>query len=317
VANRDAQIPGPWNVVVLAGGESHERDISLKSGNAVKHALAGRRHRVSIIDPLEVELAAESWHGVDAVFVALHGRFGEDGAVQSILEKAGVPFTGSDSNTSRVAFSKSASKERFFQCGVQTPPYVLVHQSDDAARIEQQARKLGYPLVVKPDAQGSSFGVSIVHAPEDLPQALAQCFHYDSFGILEAAVFGTEWTLGLIDKRPLPLIQIETEREFFDFRAKYEDETTQYLFEFALPPSVVQEIEYQGCRAANALGTRGIARVDIRLDRYGRPWVLEVNTVPGFTDHSLVPKAAERAGMSFSELCEEAVACCLRDAQRV
>ena len=314
MASFDAPISGPWNLVVLAGGESHERDVSLKSGAAVSNALTSRGHKVTRWDPLNVDLSTACWDGVDAVFLALHGKFGEDGSVQALLEKAAVRYTGSDSSVSRLAFSKSASKERFFQCGVQTPAYVLVHESDDAARIEKQARKLGYPLVVKPDAQGSSFGVSIVHSPEDLPQSLARCFHFDTFGILEPAIAGTEWTVGLLDKRTLPLIQIETEREFYDFEAKYNDETTQYLFEFALPPVVVQEIEPAARRAAGALGVRGLSRVDLRLDRMHRPWVLEVNTVPGFTDHSLVPKAAERMGMSLGELCEEAISSCLRAA---
>ncbi len=307
----DAPFAGPWRVAVLSGGESHEREVSLKSGAAVAEALESRGHSIASIDPAEVDLTGTDWGEIDVAFIALHGRFGEDGTLQSILEQADVPFTGSDSATSRLAFSKSASKERFFQRGVPTPPYFLVHESDDATRIAKQAAKLGFPLVVKPDAQGSSLGISIVQAPHELVRALDRCFHFDAFAILEPAILGTEWTVGLLDDRALPAIQIETRREFYDYQAKYEDDATRYLFEFALPMSAVHEIERTSRRAARALGTRGLARVDIRLDRYRRPWVLEVNTVPGFTDHSLVPKAAAHAGIEFGELCEKAIASCL------
>lgn len=301
-------------VAVLAGGNSPERPISLASGQAVSAALASRGHIVVDLDPADVDLACYSWEGIDAAFLALHGPFGEDGQVQQILEAAGIPFTGSDSVTSQLAFSKSASKERFLQQGVSTPSYVLIHESDDAARMQQHARMLGYPLAVKPDGQGSSLGVSIVHSPDELAQALTRCFHYDSFGILEAAIPGTEWTLGLLDDEPLPLIQIQTPHAFFDYQAKYEDEATQYVFEFDLPGNVVQAIETAGRRACEALGTRGLVRVDIRVDRLHRPWILEVNTIPGLTDHSLVPKAAARAGIDFAMLCELAVQRCLASA---
>ncbi|MBW3538883.1 MAG: D-alanine--D-alanine ligase [Planctomycetes bacterium] len=299
-----AAAAAPLRVAVLAGGRSSEREISLKSGIAVAHALLGRRHQATMIDPAARALESIPWDQFDAAFIALHGRFGEDGQVQELLERAGVVYTGSSAETSRLAFSKSASKERFAQCGVPTPPYVLIHETDRAARIEQQARALGFPLVVKPDGEGSSLGVSIVERPEELPQALTRCFHHDAFGILEAAVIGSEWTLGMLDDEPLPLIQIETSRPFYDFQAKYEDDATVYRFEFALPSQVVETIAAAARSAAQALGTRGIARVDLRVDKWNRPWVLEVNTVPGFTDHSLVPKAAARIGLDLGALCE-------------
>ena len=301
-------------IAVLCGGASSERSVSLESGAAVVSALAGRGHKVTPLDPAEVDLAMVEWGRFDAAFLALHGAFGEDGHVQTQLEGFGVSYTGSDADTSRLAFSKSASKERFAQHNVPTPPYVLIHESDDAARIHQQAKMRGYPLVVKPDAQGSSLGVSIVQTPDELPQALARCFHLDRFGVLEAYIAGSEWTVGLLDDETLPLIRIETARPFYDFYAKYEDEATEYLFDFALPAPVVKAIETAGRRAGAALGTRGLARVDLRLDRYNQPWVLELNTIPGFTSHSLVPKAAARMGIGFGELCERAVRTCLAPA---
>ena len=299
-------------IALLAGGTSRERNISLESGAAVAKSLAERGHIVSVIDPAHVELSDLDWSSFDVAFLALHGTFGEDGHVQQILEEAGIPFTGSDSVASRLAFSKSAAKERFIQNGVPTPAYVLIHESDSAARIQQQANALGFPLAVKPDGQGSSLGITIVRTPEELPQALARCFHFDPFGLLEVAIDGTEWTLGLLDGEPLPLIQIETGRGFFDYTAKYEDDDTKYLFDFVFPASVIMSIESAGRRAYDALGCRGLARVDIRVDRFHEPWVLEVNTIPGMTGHSLVPKAAARLGLSLGAICERSIHNCLK-----
>ena len=298
-------------VAVLAGGDSRERDISLESGCAVVRTLTVRGHRVTLIDPAQVNLLEYDWNGFEVAFLALHGTFGEDGQVQQILDEIGIPYTGSNADASRLAFSKSASKERFLQFGVPAPPYVLIHESDDAARIQQHARSIGYPLVIKPDAQGSSLGVSIVESPEQLPQAISRCFHYDSFGLIEAAVCGTEWTVGLLDDRLLPPILIETDRPFFDFTAKYEDNATRYVFEFDVPANVVKAIENAARNACDALGTRGLVRVDLRLDSLERPWVLEVNTIPGLTNHSLIPKAAAKTGLSLGQLCEQTISSCL------
>ena len=298
-------------IAVLAGGTSRERNISLESGDAVSKSLSAPGHIVSRIDPAHIDLHALDWSSFDVAFLALHGTFGEDGHVQQILEDAGIPFTGSDSVASRLAFSKSAAKERFIQNSVPTPAYVLIHESDSAARIQQLANALGFPLAVKPDGQGSSLGVTIVRTPEELPQALARCFHFDPFGLLEVAIDGTEWTLGVLDGEPLPLIQIETGRGFFDYEAKYEDDDTRYLFEFAFPTSVIKAIENAGRRAYEALGCRGLARVDLRLDRFHEPWLLEVNTIPGMTSHSLVPKAASRMGLSLGAICERSIQNCL------
>ncbi|MCA9042335.1 MAG: D-alanine--D-alanine ligase, partial [Planctomycetaceae bacterium] len=221
-------------IVVLAGGESAEREISLQSGATVTEALKSRGHQVEQIDPASEDLATRDWSNCDAVFIALHGPFGEDGTVQRLLEDLDIPYTGSDSSSSQLAFSKSAAKERFLLSGVDTPGYVLIHETDDASTIHQKATSIGFPLVVKPDAQGSSLGVSIVYSPEDLPQALARCFYYDSFGLMEQAIEGTEWTVGIADGQILPLIQIESDREFYDYEAKYVEESTRFHFEFDL-----------------------------------------------------------------------------------
>ncbi len=306
----------PLSIAVLLGGQSAERKISLQSGNAVAEALRQKGHKVGLIDPASQQLESVDWSQFNIAFSALHGTFGEDGGAQEILERVGIPFTGSDSETSRLAFSKSAAKERFLQHSVSTPSYTLIHETDGLERIHEHARRIGYPIVIKPDAQGSSIGVSMVRAPEQLEAALSQCFYFESFGLMERLIDGTEWTLGMIDDDPLPLIRIETARGFYDYQAKYEDEGTQYLFEYGVEESVLQRLAETGAAACRALGTRGIARVDMRLDQFGQPFVLEVNTIPGMTDHSLVPKAAARLGFDMGQLCEIVIDRTLRSAQQ-
>lgn len=312
----DSRLSRKLRIAVLSGGPSAERLISLKSGSAVAKALAEFGHSVTEIDPAVVDVSKLDWGPFDVAFIALHGKFGEDGQIQQILEQALIPYTGSGVAASRLAFSKSASKERFAQHQVPTAPYVLIHESDTPHRIGAQADQLGFPLVVKPDTQGSSLGVSIVRQGGDLPAAIARCFHYDSFGLLEQALVGSEWTVGLIDDRALPAIRIETSRAFFDYEAKYEDDETRYQFDYDVPSEQVDLIVQTARNACAALGTSGLARVDLILDQLGTPYVLEVNTVPGLTDHSLVPKAAARLGMSLTDLCQECVQSALRQATR-
>ncbi len=302
-----------WRVAVLAGGDSDERTISLQSGATVQAALTARGHSALHLDPSVVDLAGVDWRQFDVAFLALHGHYGEDGQIQMLLGEAGVPFTGSNATASRLAFNKSAAKECFLHAGVPTPAYALLHYTDDADRIRRVIEAIGYPLVVKPDSQGSSLGISIVHSASEVAAALKLCFEFDSFAVVERAIVGTEWTVGLLDELVLPLIQIETKREFFDWHAKYEDEDTRYLFDLKLPVGVSAAIEEAARGACRALGTTGLMRVDLRLDHAHQPWVLEVNTVPGFTSHSLVPKAAAQAGIAFGELCERAIRSCLRE----
>ena len=304
-------------IAVLAGGDSAERSISLAGGQAVSAALRERGHQVRDVDPARVDLRRYDWQNVDCAFLVLHGKNGEDGHTQATLEELEVSYTGSNSEASRLGFSKSATKERLLQQHVPTPNYVLVHQSDSPERLEQHARSLGYPLVIKPDTQGSSIGVSIVQTSEQLSAALEKSFNYDAFSLMETCILGTEWTVGLLDDQILPPIQIVTPRAFFDFDAKYADDQTDYRFEFEVTTDVVRRIELVAQQACRALGTQGLARVDLRVDHQLRPWVLEINTIPGLTDHSLVPKAAQRIGWSFSELCERAVASALRDAHKL
>ncbi len=312
----ESRLSRKLRVAVLCGGPSAEREISLKSGAAVARALQTLGHAVREIDPAHEDAGNCNWDAFDVAFIALHGKFGEDGQIQQILEKGLIPYTGSGVAASRLAFSKSASKERFAQHQVPTAPYVLIHESDTAHRIMQQANQLGFPLVVKPDTQGSSLGVTIVERADDLPAALARCFQYDAFGLLEHAIRGSEWTVGLIDDRALPAIRIETGRAFFDYEAKYEDDETRYQFDYDVPAEQVESIIQTARNACSAVGTSGLARVDLILDQTGCPQVLEVNTVPGLTDHSLVPKAAARLGLTLAGLCQACLTSALQHAYR-
>ncbi len=297
----------PLRIAVLLGGNSAERPISLESGAAVSQALSQRGHHIRQIDPARFDLEHLQPDEIDVAFLALHGTFGEDGGVQSILEDRQITFTGSGSDASRLAFSKSASKERFRQYQLPTPDYTLIHLTDSPDHIHQQACELGFPLVVKPNAQGSSVAVTIVRDETELDAAVSRCFAVESFGLLERFVDGSEWTLSVIDNDPLPLIRIGTDREFFDWKAKYEDDATRYEFDSDVDQATLARLEQTGLAACRHLGTRGIARVDMMLDSDGSAQLLEVNTIPGMTSHSLVPKAAARAGLTFGDVCEIAV----------
>lgn len=292
----------PLRVAVLLGGDSAERAVSLDSGQAVAEALRAKNHRVTLVDPATQPLEDFAWSTVDVAFLALHGTFGEDGQAQAILECARVPFTGSGSDASRLAFSKSAAKERFALHQIATPNYLLIHETDSLEQIERAASQLQFPLVAKPDAQGSSIGVSIINNAAELDAGIKCCFEHQGFGLLEQAITGPEWTVGVIDSDPLPPICIGTNRVFYDYEAKYNADDTQYQFEAA--PELKARLQETAIQACQVLGTQGVARVDIMLDKHQQPFVLEVNTIPGMTSHSLIPKAAAEIGLDMSQLCE-------------
>ena len=207
--------------------------------------------------------------------------------------------------------SKSASKERFFLAGVPTQPYVLLHESDTPQDAAAKVPGLGYPVVVKPDAQGSSIGLGHADSPEELATAFSAARVYDPFVLVEPWIDGREFTVAVLGRRPLPLLEIATPRGMFDYEAKYSDDATQYRVDTGLPEAVAARLEQAAVAATAALGTAGLARVDLMLDRALRPWVLEVNTVPGMTDHSLAPQAAAWAGLELHALCDWMVRDCL------
>jgi D-alanine-D-alanine ligase len=241
----------------------------------------------------------------------LHGGAGEDGRIQQRLERIGVPYTGSGPAASWLAMSKSASKERFIQAGVPTPDYALLHCREGAKHVAVRAAKIGFPLIVKPDSHGSSLGVGIADCPSRLKERLSESFALDPYTIVERLVLGREFTVALLDRRPLPVLEIVSHETIFSFDAKYSSSTTEYHFNSGLPAAIEAAITLAAVSAAAALGTRGLVRVDLMLDQHNQPWVLEVNTVPGLTARSLAPQAAAQAGISMPALSSWMIHDCL------
>lgn len=303
--------PNKGRIAVLAGGDSPEREISLASGACVKGALDAAGYSARVFDPGCSDLASIPWSEFDAGFIALHGGAGEDGRIQRRLELLKVPYTGSRPAACRLAMSKSASKERFLQAGVPTARYVLLQTDDPANKVAAKLDDLGYPLVIKPDSQGSSLGVSVAQDASQLEACLAACRPFDDFAIAEPLIRGREFTVAVIERRALPVLEIIPQGGLFDYAAKYTSEQTQYRFDSGLAASEVVRIEQLAVAAAACLGTSGLCRIDLMRDTQGRPWVLEVNTVPGMTDHSLAPKAARQGGIEMPRLCDLLIQQCL------
>ena len=287
---------------MLAGGDSPERDISLASGHAVATAMRELGEEVREIDPAEIPVSKCDWMAGDVVLLALHGPGGEDGTIQADLDSLGVPYTGCGVGVSRLAFSKSRAKRCFASAGVPTPEAIVLERGFDARAAAELVSRCGLPLVVKPDAQGSSLGVRLVETPGEFSDAITQAFLLGSRVLVEQAVAGEEWSVGMLDTWPLPAMVVETPGELFDFEAKYLDERTKVSFPEMAPGSTAERVVEVSRQACEAIGTRGLVRVDLRVDASGSPWVLEINTIPGLTSHSLVPQAAARLGLSLGQL---------------
>jgi len=287
-------------VAVLLGGKSAEREVSLKSGGMVLNALRSRGVDALPFDPAERGLDALIGERFERAFIALHGRFGEDGTVQGVLEWLGIPYTGSGVLASALAMDKLRAKLLWHAEGLPTPPYAVLTKDSDLRTV---ARKLGVPLMVKPASEGSSIGMSKVRSAARLDEAYALAVNYDRVVIAEKFIDGTELTAGILGDQVLPLIKIETPRDFYDYEAKYIADDTRYIVPCGLSAARERDMQALCLKAFRALGCRGWGRVDLMLNRQGRPFLLEVNTVPGMTDHSLVPKAARAVGMSYEDLC--------------
>jgi len=287
-------------VAVLMGGRSAERPVSLKSGSMVLAALKRKGVNAHAFDPKERGLDALIAERFDRAFIALHGRHGEDGTIQGALELLGIPYTGSGVLASALALDKWRTKLVWQACGIPTPRCELLTHSSEFHAV---ATRLGLPLMVKPANEGSSIGMTKVNSARDLPEAYALAANYDRLVIAEAFVDGVELTAGMRGDAPLPLIKLETPREFYDYEAKYVADDTRYIIPCGLPPDAERIIQDEALRAFRALACSGWGRVDLMLDHAGKPYFLEVNTSPGMTDHSLVPMAARRAGLSFEDLC--------------
>ena len=287
-------------VAVLMGGRSAERAVSLKSGERVLAALKAKGVDAHAFDPKERGIEALVGEHFDRAFVILHGRYGEDGTIQGALELLGIPYTGSGVLASALAMDKWHAKLVWQSCGIPTPRSELLGRDSDMQAV---ATRLGLPLMVKPANEGSSIGMTKVKSARELPEAYTLAANYDRVVIAEAFVDGVELTAGILGDQALPLIKLETPREFYDYEAKYEAADTRYLIPCGLPPDAERIVQDEALFAFNTLGCSGWGRVDLMLDRSGKPYFLEVNTSPGMTDHSLVPMAARHAGLSFEDLC--------------
>lgn len=287
-------------VAVLMGGDSAERSVSLKSGNAVNEALqqAGVDARAVDVrgkDLLRLASAAE----YDRCFIALHGRGGEDGTAQAILDQAGLPYTGSGVMASALAMDKLRTKYVFAGAGLPTPAFRLMRQVDQAPAILDALR---VPLSVKPSREGSSIGVFKVETQAELEEAFREASQHDPMVLVEEWVTGGEYTVTVLGHETLPVIGLGTENTFYDFEAKYLSDDTEYRLPSGLSEEEETELRRLSLEAFDVLDARHWGRVDIMQDAEGAFWLLEVNTIPGMTDHSLVPMAAEAVGIGFTEL---------------
>lgn len=290
-------------ITVLAGGPSAEREVSLESGRAVRAALERLGHRVTMCDIDPDDLSALD-READFVFIALHGAFGEDGQLQSLLDARGLKYTGSGAEASRRAMDKAAAKAIFRAAGIPTPDYVVVRSGEE----DQAVQRIGPPCVVKPVASGSSVDTSICRTEEELRRAAGDVAGKYGQALVERFVSAVELTVGVLGNEALPVCEIRTKRAFYDYQAKYVDDDTQYLFDLDLSVDLLRRVQEIGLSAHQALGCRVCSRVDVLVDRQTlEPFVLEVNTIPGFTSHSLVPKAAARIGVGFDALCQRII----------
>lgn len=321
-------------VLVLAGGRSAERDVSLSSGAAVATALSTRGADVFSLDPgisprvlswtpqlardqigttppdgltgsnptiAPSDIALSELKNVDVVFIALHGGDGENGRLQALLDMAGIRYTGSGMLASALAMDKHASKRIFLAEGIPTPDWRVIDNADDLD-YEEAVEALGAPIIVKPNAQGSTVGLTLVEKKSQWGDALVEAFRWDSRVLVEQFIDGRELTVGVIGDQVTPVVEIKPKHKLYDYECKYTDGMCEYLCPAPISPAQTRACQEQGIEAFRSLGCRGYARADFRMDKEGRMFCLEVNTLPGMTSHSLVPKASKAAGIDFTEL---------------
>jgi D-alanine-D-alanine ligase len=326
-------------VAVLMGGRSAEREISLRSGRGMAQALRNLGHEAISIDAAngrllpagdeeraalpaealepagETALARpETLADADVVLIALHGAAGENGTLQALLDLAGRPYTGSGMLASALAMNKAMSKRVFEREGIPTPAWQLVPAG---ARVQDvDTARVGFPLVVKPNEEGSSVGLTVVHAAPELPAALRLASEYGAETLIEAYIDGRELTVSLLGDQVLPIVEIRPKSGLYDYESKYTAGRSEYVCPAELPAALATRVQELGHRASAVLGCRGITRVDFRLDAAGTAWCLEVNTIPGMTPTSLVPMAARAAGLSYDHVVQRMLDLALEDARR-
>ncbi|MCE0497772.1 MAG: D-alanine--D-alanine ligase [Methylacidiphilales bacterium] len=284
-------------LAVLMGGLSAEREVSLRSGAAVMEALNDAGY-----DATEVIVDSDKFHlppGTELAFLALHGTFGEDGQVQALLEEKGIPYTGADAETSRIAFDKEKTKEKFRQHGVPTPEGQLVCRLEDVT--------LAPPVFIKPNAQGSSVGTHPAANREEIAAALTDALKYDSSVLVERFIRGRELTVGVLGDEALPIVEIRPRDGFYDYTNKYTKGCTEYFCPADLPAEITALIQRHALTAHRAIGNTVYSRIDFILENDTTPYCLEINTIPGMTATSLLPKAAAAVGIAFPQLCRRIV----------
>jgi D-alanine-D-alanine ligase len=328
-------------IALLCGGVSPERDVSLASGRNVANALREKGHTVHVIDPAygtdqpdERELFASSIgseppalngpardarrlylkiveaipEDTDVIFIMLHGTWGEDGKIQSLIEFRDIPYTGSGVLASALSMDKITSKMLFKFSNIPTPVWTVARISDSIEHIITRIDTLfGYPAVIKPGNQGSAVGLTIVQSGDRIEEALTYAWKYSERVLIEAYIPGRELTVAILGDKPLPVIEIRPREGFYDYRNKYTPGRTEYLVPAPIDEATTWKLQEIALKAFTILGCRGFGRIDFRLSPHGEPYCLEVNTIPGMTDTSLVPKAARAVGIDYPELCETIV----------
>ncbi len=286
-------------VAVLMGGPSAEREISLKSGAAILQALLAKNIQADAIDVSQDVFQQLRQGGYNVAFIALHGPLGEDGSIQGGLEVIGLPYSGSGVMASSICMSKVMTKQIWQGCGISTPTYMVLNDTLDEDKLLKQ---IGLPMIFKPVSQGSSIGMSKVDTKQNIRRAWEEARKFEETVIVEKWIAGREYTVAILNDRALPIIRLETPNSFYDYEAKYQASDTQYHCPCGLPEGIETEMQQQALRAFKATGATGWGRVDVMLDADSHAWFLEVNTVPGMTDHSLVPMAAKADGIDFNDL---------------
>jgi len=288
-----------YKIGVLAGGSSSERGISLKSGNAVFGALSSVG-----LAPVFCDVTEDNFEPVidetdiDVAFIALHGKFGEDGTIQRMLEKRNIMYTGSDPVSSALALDKFASREKFKNARLTVPECKLVRKGENVT-----ANEISFPCVIKPRFEGSSIGLSVVFSEDNFSEGINKAFMFADEVLVEKFIHGRELTVGIMDQTALPIVEIITKQGVYDFIAKYESDETKYRVPAALEGKLYSEIQQVGVKAHESLGCGGFSRVDLILSDEEKIFVLEVNTIPGLTEKSLLPMAAKAVDLDFCSLC--------------
>jgi D-alanine-D-alanine ligase len=303
INHQTSPLSEPIRAAVLRGGVGREREVSLESGRCVAEALRQAGLDVVASDIRPDDLRILDRRDIDVFFPALHGEFGEDGQLQQIFEDRGLLYTGSGPEASRLAFDKMESKRRFAAAGVPVPEVVEFGKGMEAGALDEQLKNLGEQFVVKPLRQGSSVGVYVVDSRTEAVAAARRVRTEFGDCMVESFVYGREVTVGVLGRQALPIIEIRSRTGFYDYHAKYVDHRTEYLFDTVEDESTRARIHLSALACFDALGCRDFARIDFILTDDGTPYALEANTIPGFTTHSLLPKAAARIGLSMSELC--------------